>query len=141
MLAPSLKDRILEALDEMVTAHTTAASCAVEIRSVVSRIAGNGNDATIPHVNTSTFSVEWDGKVCVFKDSLPFRLMETLCRRPGQVFSFDQLLRYVWSAHSKSPDTIRSTVRHLKRKLEKAEMKALAQAVKARGHGYCLSLQ
>jgi DNA-binding response OmpR family regulator len=141
VLAPPLKDRILEVLDEMAAAHTTAALCAAEIRSVVSRIVGNRNDATISHVNTSTFSVEWDGKVCLFKDSLPFRLMKTLCRRPGQVFSFDQLLRHVWSAHSKSPDTIRSTVRHLKWKLEKAEMKALAHAVKARGHGYCLSLQ
>jgi DNA-binding response OmpR family regulator len=116
--------------------------CAAKIRAALCRnfVGENGNVPAVPFVNVSTLAVEWGGNVCPLKDSSTFRLMQTLCRRPGHVFAFDQLLCHVWAGHIKSPDTVRSTVRHLKRKLENADMGDLAQAIKACGRGYCISL-
>ncbi len=105
----------------------TAAICAGEIRIVI-RTELDGRTAVPtgrsqtgkyrnpprerPLVDDSTLSVLWAGKICPLRRTILFRLAERLARRPNQYITAGQLLRDVWEGGVKSPDTIRSTVRH-----------------------------
>ena len=44
----------------------------------------------------ATFSVRWGGRTCYLGDTLPFRLLERLARRPDRLFSYGVLLQDVW---------------------------------------------
>jgi DNA-binding response OmpR family regulator len=133
----------------------TAAICAGEIRIVLrteldGRTAvrpGRSQEATHrnpprerPLVDDSTLSVLWAGKICPLRHTILFRLAERLARRPNQYVTSGQLLRDVWEGGVKSPDTIRSTVRHLRQRLSEAGMDDLAARIHGTGGRYGLML-
>ncbi len=93
-----------------------------------------------PLVDSSTFSVFWAGKTCSLRRTILFRLAERLARQPNQYITADQLLRDVWEGGIKSPDTIRSAVRHLRQRLSSAGMEDLAAAIHGTGGRYGLIL-
>jgi len=93
-----------------------------------------------PLVDSSTFSVLWAGKTCLLRRTVLFRLAERLARHPNQYITADQLLRDVWEGGIKSPETIRSAVRHLRQRLSSAGMKDLAAAIHGTGGRYGLIL-
>ena len=67
-------------------------------------------------------------------------MAERLARQPNQFITTDQLLRDVWEGDIRSPETIRSAVRHLRQRLSSAGMKNLAAAIQGAGGRYGLIL-
>ncbi len=147
--------RLADLADQLSETLMTAALCADEIRAIVqaeldSHTAvgwGRSQDAKRrnppPHrplVDSSTFSVHWEGKTCSLRRTILFRLAERLARQPNQYISADQLLHDVWDGGVKSPDTIRSAVRHLRDRLSCAGMDDLAAAIQGTGGRYGLIL-
>lgn len=96
--------------------------------------------ARTPITDRTTFSVRWDGKTCYLGNTLPFRLLERLARRPNQHVSYEQLCEDVWEA-TRSKEAVRSAVKALRQKLAAADMDELKAAISGstRGH-YCLML-
>ena len=93
-----------------------------------------------PLVDSSTFSVLWAGETCPLRRTILFRLAERLARQPNQYITTDQLLRDVWEGGIKSPETIRSAVRHLRQRLSGAGMQDLAAAIHGTGGRYGMIL-
>ena len=82
----------------------------------------------------------WNGRTCCLRRTILFRLAQRLARYPNQFITADQLLRDVWEGGVKSPDTVRSAVRHLRQRLACAEMHDLAGATHGTGGCYGLML-
>ena len=143
------RDRqLLEKLSQLAAAQASAAALAQEIIVSVGErlgldlgeIAAPGCEPRrLPHrmaafqpvvqsIDVATFSVHWDGKTCVLGNTLPFRLLERLGRRPNQFIHCDQLLDEVWQG-LRSREAIRSVVKVLKQKLVQAGMDDLAASI------------
>jgi DNA-binding response OmpR family regulator len=82
-------------------------------------------------VDRTDFTVRWNDRSCYLGNSLPFRLLERLSRRPNQYVSSRQLLDEVWGG-PRSKAAIRSVVKVLRQKLRRAGMRDLAQAIDGR---------
>ena len=147
MPKPDQDRQLLEKLSQLTAAQASAAALAQEIVASVgerlgfdpreiARVAAipvasspNGDiSARRPIVDVATFSVHWDGKTCVLGNTLPFRLLERLGRRPNQFIHCDQLLDDVWQC-LRSREAIRSVVKVLKQKLVQAGMDDLAASI------------
>jgi DNA-binding response OmpR family regulator len=92
-----------------------------------------------PLIDHSTFSVEWNGRRCRLGNYLSLKLLDRLCRRPGQFVSHEELLHEVWKAR-RCPVTIRSAIRELRRRLRAGKMAKLAAAIQSQGKSYGLIL-
>ncbi len=147
--------RVADLAEQLSEALMTAAICADEIRAILrteldGRAPGRwGRSRAAKHrypqpqrplVDSSTFSVFWAGKICPLRRTILFRLAERLARQPNQYITADQLLRDVWEGGIKSPETIRSAVRHLRQRLSNAGMEDLAAAIYGTGGHYGLIL-
>ncbi len=147
--------RVADLAEQLSEALMTAAICTDEIRAGLRTEldghtpirCGRSQDAKHrnhppqrPLVDTSTFSVFWAGKTCPLRRTILFRLAERLARQPNQYITADQLLRDVWEGGIKSPETIRSAVRHLRQRLSNAGMEDLAAAIHGSGGRYGLIL-
>jgi DNA-binding response OmpR family regulator len=151
--------QLLEKLSQLAAAQASVAALTQEIIVSVGQRLGldqreiapvtaiaaasspNGRiSARRPIVDAATFSVHWDGKVCVLGNTLPFRLLERLGHRPNQFIHCDQLLDEVWQ-DLRSREAIRSVVKVLKQKLVQAGMDDLAASIKGnQPHHYGLIL-
>jgi DNA-binding response OmpR family regulator len=148
-MSKSDQDRqLLENLSRLVAAHASATALVQEIIVCVSESLGldigklmlavpnlaacspnGGNSCHRPIIDPATFSVHWDGKTCVLGNTLPFRLLERLGRRPNQFVHCNQLLDDVWQGCCRSREAIRSVVKVLKQKLVQAGMHGLAASI------------
>ena len=142
------RDRqLLEKLSQLAAAHASAAALVQEIivsvgerlgldlreiapgAAILAASSPNGGLSACPRmVDLATFSVHWNGKTCVLGNTLPFRLLERLGRRPNQFIHCDQLLDDVWQG-LRSREAIRSVVKVLKQKLVQAGMDDLAASI------------
>jgi DNA-binding response OmpR family regulator len=145
--------RLVDLAERLSEAIMTAAICADEIR-IVAQAEFAGHELTVgarpqrrayadlpmsrAWVDASTFSVIWAGKACRLRRTILFRLAARLTRQPNQYISTDELLRDVWEGGLRSPETIRSTVRHLRGRLSGAGMNDLAAAIRSTGGCYGL---
>jgi hypothetical protein len=147
--------RLADLTERLSEALMTAALCADDIRSILraeldgrnpvrwGRSQNTGPRNPLPRrplVDSSTFSVLWAGRTCPLRRTILFRLAERLARQPNQYITTDQLLRDVWEGGIKSPETIRSAVRHLRQRLSSAGMQDLAAAIHGTGGRYGLIL-
>lgn len=67
-----------------------------------------------------------------------FRLLEVLMRKPGRVFSADELVRKIWLTDEEgSSDSVRTHVKNLRQKLDKANCNYVIETV--HGVGYRIS--
>jgi DNA-binding response OmpR family regulator len=148
-------DRAILLLSRIAEAHTTAAIAVAELRAMLSKESQvvrsrssqpwceRSADGTALHprplIDHSTFSVEWEGRKCRFGHRLSLKLLDRLCRRPGQYISHEELLHEVWEAR-RTPEAIRSAIRELRRRLRAADMSALAEAIRSQGKCYGLIL-
>ena len=74
-------------------------------------------------------------------NTLPFKFLERLARRPNQLVPCDQLLDDVWECY-RSREAMRSVVKVLRQKLGQAGMQDLARAIDgttARHYGLMLN--
>ena len=133
----------------------TVALCAQEIRSLVRaeldgdaqarpRPSGAQLVATCRHqrplLDESTLSVIWKGRTLRLGHTVSFRLLARLARRPNQFVTHLDLLRDVWDDEDVATATIRSVVRHLRRRLREGGMKELAIAIRGHNGRYILEL-
>ena len=124
-----------------------ASVCLLEATALLRARLSNGHDrhskahasATSPYVDPATFCVRWRGRTCNLGATLPFHLLDRLCRRSNCFVCPESLLQDVWRAR-KSHDTVRSTVCRLKRRLEAAGMDDLASRIRCEGGSYALML-
>jgi DNA-binding response OmpR family regulator len=79
-------------------------------------------------VDPATLTVSFRGKSCFLGNSLPFRLLRRLARRPDTYVTYEELLSDVWEG-SRSEDAVRSVVKTLRKRLRVAGMAELADAV------------
>ena len=91
-------------------------------------------------VDEARFSVGWEGASCYLGYTIPFKLLRRLARRPNHFVSCDQLRQDVWLGVDRADSTIRSEVRHLRRKLVAAGCGELAAKLCGRNGHYALLL-
>jgi len=154
-MTPDLQQRLIGLSTQLAEILMTAAFLAGEIRTVVqseqdrptSTRPARAQQPPLRHglrsrplVDDSTLSVFWDGKTCSLGNTILFRLAGRLARQPNQYISAEQLLCDVWDGGVKSPDTIRSAVRHLRKRFSQAGMDDLAAAIHGTGGRYGLFL-
>jgi DNA-binding response OmpR family regulator len=147
-------ERAILLLSRIAEAHTTAAIAVAELRAMLTKdsVGAHGQSSSgsyrehstgrpgqylRPVIDHSTFCVEWEGRTCCLGHRLSLKLLDRLCRRPGQYIPHEEFLHEVWEAR-RSPETIRSAIRELRRRLRAAEMGELADAI--HGHGKCYAL-
>lgn len=90
-----------------------------------------------PAAKTITFR----GCACCLGNTLVFRMIERLARRPNQFISFDRLIRDVWDGQPKSDEAIRSLVKELRDRLRKSGMRRLASSIRGQKKAYVLMLK
>ena len=93
-----------------------------------------------PLLDESTMSVFWKGRSLHLGNTLPFRFLARLARRPNQYVTHPDLLRDVWDDPLLATATIRSVVRHLRDRLRNGGMNDLAAAIRGHKGRYILEL-
>lgn len=102
---------------------------------------GNGSPRS-SIIDEATFSIRWANRTCHLGNTVSFRLLERLARRPNQFISYEALLdsEELWDCHT-SHEAVRSAVKILRRKLNAAGMEDLADAIDGSNpHHYALTL-
>ena len=133
-------NKIQETLRKMAAAHAAAMAASEEAMRLLSAefeaVAQPQIHAAIsqtspsdrPVIDRAMLSVLFQGRSCFLGNTLPFRLLDRLLRRPNQFVSYEQLQDDVWNSMP-SPESIRSVVKELRRKLRCAGMDGLANAI------------
>jgi len=142
-------ERVMRLLEQAVAMHARTEGLINEAASLLQSGLLKGNNGqsngrmtrSFPYVDHATFSIRWHGSTCGMGATIPLRLFERLCRRPNCFVCHENLLQDVWQGARKSENTVRSTVRRLKRILEGAGMSDLAQSIRCEGGRYALMLQ
>ncbi len=91
----------------------------------------SGNGSTRPSIiDGATFSVRWANRSCHLGNTVSFRLLERLARRPNHFISYEALLdlEELWDRET-SDEAVRSAVKILRRKLNAAGMEDVADAI------------
>jgi DNA-binding response OmpR family regulator len=91
-------------------------------------------------IDRESLSVTFHGKTCFLSNTIPFKFLCHLARRPNTYISHEELLSEVWQGY-RSDAAVRSVVKTLRAKLRQAGLAALAEAIdgSAAGH-YSLKL-
>lgn len=92
-------------------------------------------------VDAAAKTVTYRGCTCCLGNTLVFRMIERLARRPNHFVSFDRLIRDVWDGHPKSDEAIRSVVKELRDRLRKNGMRRLASLIRGQKKSYALMLK
>ena len=138
----------------------TAALCADELRAVVRNEGGSHSgwspDALVsssfadhtrvpsrqrPILDESTMCAIWNGRSVHLGHTVAFRFLRRLARCPNQYVEHLTLLHDVWENEDLSLATVRSTARHLRRKLIDGGMDDLAAAIRGHNGRYILYLE
>jgi DNA-binding response OmpR family regulator len=89
-------------------------------------------------MDPSSFSV-WRGEERIHLSRVEFALLEFFMRHPRQVFSPEALLSRVWTSDSEtSPETVRTSLKRLRAKIDVAGQKSVIQNI--HGVGYSLDV-
>jgi len=119
--------------------HATPLPCLPITPAAPASASGNGS-ARPPIADRTTFCACWRGKTCRLGNTLSFKLLERLARRPNQLVHCDALLPEVWEC-CRSREAVRSVVKVLRQKLTAARMDDLAAAIDgSTAHHYGLML-
>jgi DNA-binding response OmpR family regulator len=82
----------------------------------------------IPRIDHDQLQVHFRGKTCALGNTLPFRFLEYLLRRPNKYVTYEELLTSVWDGQ-RSDAAVRSVVKRLRRRLKCEGMSTLADAI------------
>jgi DNA-binding response OmpR family regulator len=92
-------------------------------------------------IDAAAKTITFRGGTCCLGNTLVFRMIERLARRPNQFISFDRLIRDVWDGQPKSDEAIRSLVKELRDRLRKKGMARLASSIRGQKKAYALMLK
>lgn len=136
--------RLAELVSEVDILQAELAGC---LRAILSLLAENppgpissGGRPDFPVLDDNRFTVHWRGRSCELGCTLACKVLRRLARRPNFFVSCDQLRDDVWRQSECADGTIRSEVRHLRRRLRTAGMEELADAIRSRKRYYVLRL-
>ena len=148
--------RLAQLTNQLSETLMTAAICAQEIRSEISAELEAWDDVEVscsvdgrrrsstknnrPLLDKTTLQVSWNGKSLHLGHTRAFSLLNRLSRCPNQYVTHLDLLNDVWDNEELSTATIRSAVRHLRRRLRDGEMGELAAAIRGHNGRYVLNL-
>jgi DNA-binding response OmpR family regulator len=97
--------------------------------------------ADVPAVDHELFTVTFRGRTCFLGNTLPFRFISRLARRPNVYVANEDLLSDVWQG-VRSDDATRGVVKRLRGALRRAGMAELAEAIDGTTTGhYALKLR
>jgi DNA-binding response OmpR family regulator len=103
--------------------------------------AGQPTAGPEPVVDEALLTVSFRGRACFLGNTLPFRLLVRLARRPNCYVTHDDLLADVWDGGLRSEGAVRSVVKVLRQKLRGAGLGDLADAIDGSSPGrYALRL-
>ncbi len=94
-----------------------------------------GGAAPLLVLDRSNHTVRWKERSCFLRNTMAFRLLERLARRPNEYVSTERLLDELWSA-TRTHSTVRSTVCGLKTKLRASGMRDLAESIDGKNPGH-----
>lgn len=86
-------------------------------------------------IDKAMLSVSFAGKSCFLGNTLPFKFLCTLARRPYSYVSYEQLLEEVWACQV-SDGAIRTVAKNLRNLLRKAGLAEVANAVDGSVYGH-----
>lgn len=86
-------------------------------------------------VERAMLAIIWRGRTCHLGNTLPFRFIERIARRPGHYVRVSQLVDELWGG-SRSPSSVRSVVSELRFKLRAAGMGDLAELIDGSNPGH-----
>ena len=138
-IAGSLRELVLAYSRAMDRLETTLAILCRELEldesefihgesSLGSKMVSAAQDTRYPQIDRRLLSAIWRGRSCFLGNTLPFRLLERLARRPDIFVPCEQLLDDVWHG-PRSMAAIRSVVKELRQRLRAAGMDDLAGAI------------
>jgi hypothetical protein len=81
-----------------------------------------------PLTDPALFTVRFHGKACFLGNTLPFKLISRLAKRPFSYVTYEDLLAEVWEGR-RSDSAVRSVVKVLRKKLRKAGLHEIADAI------------
>jgi len=154
-MKPEKTQRLFELLGEMLPALTTIVFYAEDLRTLLRgeldgreppagshtrRSQADEHVARRPFVDHQALCVRWNGKKCSLGNTIVFRLFDRLAKRMNQYVTYSQLREDVWEGHTRSRETVRSVVRHLKQRLVDAGMHDLGASIRGHGQQYGLML-
>ncbi len=85
-------------------------------------------DPGAPKLDADTFSVSYGGRICELGNSIAFRLLQRLARRPGVYVHHNRLIEVVWGQRV-TASAIHAAVTRLRQRLRTAGLAELADAV------------
>jgi DNA-binding response OmpR family regulator len=92
-------------------------------------------------IDHDRLQVAFHGRRCILGNTLSFRFLERLARRPNTYVTHDELLVDVWQG-VRSESAIRSVVKRLRQTLRQQGLSELAAAIDGKSAGrYCLRLE
>ena len=89
-----------------------------------------------PFADKHTYRVWWQGESCKLGSTNSFRLIERLLKTPGICVSYQTLSDEVWGDPNTDHPAIHSALKLLKKKLCKAGMKPVADAISGKDSGH-----
>jgi len=144
------RERIRNALRSLAESHAATIKLMEEMSALISeelaldpftfwktRPAQSGS-ATLNdglQIDQEYFTISFDGRTCFFGNSLGFRLLERLARRPNVYLSYEELLAAVWDG-VRTDSAVRAVVKRLRDKLRRLEMTKLADALDGSTSGH-----
>ncbi len=137
-MKPEKTQRLFELLGEMLPALTTIVFYAEDLRTLLRGELDGREPPAGSHTRRS--QARWNGKKCSLGNTIVFRLFDRLARRTNQYVTYSQLREDVWEGHTRSRETVRSVVRHLKQRLVDAGMHDLGASIRGHGQQYGLML-
>jgi 7-cyano-7-deazaguanine synthase in queuosine biosynthesis len=93
-----------------------------------------GSNGTLVTVDRSTFSVRCGAAVCSLKNTVEFRLLEFLARRPTFNRPIAELLTAAWDGQVRGKNTVQKTASNLNRTLRASGITGLTVDGSNRGH-------
>ena len=89
---------------------------------------GSDRSTNGPVVDSGSLEVVYHGKRCFLGNTILYRLIERLSRKPNKYFTYDELLQCVWGG-IRSDSTVRTAVKRLRATLRQAGMGELADSI------------
>jgi DNA-binding response OmpR family regulator len=92
-------------------------------------------------IDHDRLQIAFHGRTCVLGNTLPFKFLVRLARRPNTYITHDELLSDVWEG-VRSESAIRSVVKRLRQTLRRQGLSELAAAIDGTSsRRYCLRLE
>ncbi len=133
--APRLVDKTLPSSSPIGIAAGLAAGLGVSLPAPNAGTQSSSGDANVEfRIDRDHFCVWHRGCRCPLGNTIEFRTIERLGKRPGAYLSVDTLMKDVWEDEVRSRGAVQKTISNLRRKLRDAQLTEVCLDGSQRGH-------